>query len=181
MTTTLSEELNNLTNKEKIKFTKLLKTFKGDAHSSLEVAKSSSSNIKDENKGANNNQQKRGLVHLIGGFLGERLQALKNYVSSNNLKKTENITIQKAGSFDSNNTIPLVNAINKLNNLLETNQTNYILGGGSLEDKRHLVNEKKKSINSKNEIKVNRRKKKKKSLKKSVKPKKKTYKNKNKK
>ena len=176
MRATLSEELNNLTNKEKIKFAKLLKTFKGGADTSLEVAKYQSSNNKDAKDTKNYNQSGGVLKQLLGGFIGGRLQALKEYMTPKSLKAKEDHVIQKAGSSSNDNISSLTNAINNLNKLLESNQSQHNLKGGMIKETIPIVNKKKRDTNSKKGM--NKKVEKKKSIKKSVKPKKKTYKKK---
>ena len=163
----LSNQIHNLSNSKKIRFAKLLKTFKGGANSSLQVIKENTNTTSEE-------KPKRGLKQLLGGFINSRIEGLKDLVTPNFLKgekvKEEPI-IQKAGS--SNEVANLTDAINNLNQLLSSNPT---LTGGGGEEKPPPPNEKKPPKKKKQPKKKN-----KKSVKKSAKPKKKTYKNKKKK
>lgn len=175
---TLSDELNKLSNNEKIKFAKILKTFKGGAHPILDIAKQKNGdNYTTSNHEGSNNYSYKGLnKNMLGGFIGNTIKTLITHITPTYFKgEKKTVTTQQGGD----NIVNLTDAINNLNKLLETNQSKHNLSGGSLTDEKALLNKEKKDVNSKKRMKKAIEKKK--SVKKSVKPKKKTYKNKNKK
>ena len=77
----LSHQINQLSNSEKIKFMKLLQTFKGGSlEKGLILAKTKENTEEKESS-------KPGVINLLGGFIKNRLKGVISFMKPNFTKK----------------------------------------------------------------------------------------------